>query len=452
MSGTYKPIAALSPDNQGPANTIVAIVLCATSVLFSSVRYAIGRKKLLQFDSDDATFGAALCFGITMSVVSNVSVTAGLGQHQDALSPEKVERYFKLHWATQFLAVIALACAKMSIVLMFRRIVPVPFAPLTLKILVPVTTMYAVICMLLIGFQCQLPSPWILDPKSCSTHGHIYYATIALNILTDLLLAGWMLPAIWALQMERSTKVLVMSLFASRVVVCIVDVGRLILLKRALDSDDQTCVLYLPPLSCQLTYAGTHLLWAIFDQVAVHLSINHATLPRVHVFLGNLQTGLLVTRITTSAVNTGSKGSKPSRDADETLVLSGTDDKERSSRWKWRFTTSGSRSTSRMMKLILKSDRSDTNEEASLSESPLRLQPEQGIELSTTIYADGDSTASAKGRDDSRYELNRQTISTRGSITALPNEYMSRHSNITINVHKTVEMKTELSSGTRRLV
>jgi hypothetical protein len=114
MSGAYKPIAGLSADNQGPANTVVAIILSTTSVLFSSVRYSIGRKRLLQFDSDDFAFGVSLvrlcnmllrvddfliihqCFGVTMSIVSNASVSAGLGRHQDALSPKQVERYFKL--------------------------------------------------------------------------------------------------------------------------------------------------------------------------------------------------------------------------------------------------------------------------------------------------------------------------------------------------------------------
>jgi hypothetical protein len=60
MAGTYKPIAGLSPDNQGPANTVIAITLSATSILFSTVRYAVGRKRLLQFDSDDAVFCLAL--------------------------------------------------------------------------------------------------------------------------------------------------------------------------------------------------------------------------------------------------------------------------------------------------------------------------------------------------------------------------------------------------------
>ncbi|KAF2185563.1 hypothetical protein K469DRAFT_632088, partial [Zopfia rhizophila CBS 207.26] len=234
-----------------------------------------------------------------MSVVSNVSVGAGLGRHQDALSPEEVNRYFKLYWTTQFLGIVALTSAKLSIVLMFRRIVPSQQAPFTLKILIPIMSSYAILALFLIGFQCQLPSPWSFDPKTCSTHGRVYYPTTIFNILTDILLAGWILPSIWALQMRQGTKFLVMALFASRVVVCIVDIGRMFVIHSALQSEDQTWV---------------QLPWAILDQVVVHLSINHATLPRVHGFLSNLQTGLLVTRLTATEVpNTNSKGSKRSR-------------------------------------------------------------------------------------------------------------------------------------------
>ncbi|PVH99995.1 hypothetical protein DM02DRAFT_655868 [Periconia macrospinosa] len=430
MSGTYKPISALSPDNQGAANTIVSIVFIATSVLFSTVRFAVGRKKLLQFDVDDATFGIALCFGITFSIVSNLSVGAGLGQHQNTLSVEKVERYHQLHYTSQLLAIIALACAKLSIVLLFRRIFPATLVPLTLKIFIPIIAFYTSICMLLVGFQCQLPSPWILDPKTCSTHGRVHYATISLNIATDLLLAVWILPAIWALQMKDNIKFLVMALFGSRIVVCAVDIGRIVLLWRALHSEDQT---------------WAQLPWVILDQVVVHLSINHTTLPRIHVFFSNLQTGLLVTQVTARGENSRSKGSKQ------------TDEQERSSGWKWSNKSRGSLSKSKMIKM-LRIDRSERRKEGSISESPLRLQPEQGIELSTTIYAERCSTSSASGKNEDREMWNQESTSSGLPSTTLPKS-LSRFNgggqlkttgsktdipDITINVQRTVEMTTEV--------
>lgn len=201
---------------------------------------------------------------------------------------------------------------------------------------------------------------------------------------------------------------------------------------------------------------GAQLPWAIMDLVVMHLSLNHATLPRVHVFLSNLQTGLLVTRLTTSAVNSNSKGSKRSPDADESLPLSGTDEREHSSRWKWRSgpKSNGSRSRGRVLKL-LRSNHSDNNKEGSISESPLRLQPEHGIELSTQIYADGDSTASGSGKNHNKDDIYQQSIpierpsrSNSGRINGSAPKTNSQQ--ITINVHRTVETKVEFPSQHRK--
>jgi hypothetical protein len=69
MAGTYKPIAGLSPDDHGPVNTIVSIFLIVTSLLLSSVRYAVGRKKLLQLDIDDGIFAIALVRGTLAALI-----------------------------------------------------------------------------------------------------------------------------------------------------------------------------------------------------------------------------------------------------------------------------------------------------------------------------------------------------------------------------------------------
>lgn len=113
MSGKYAPLAPLSPDNQGSANIIVAYVLIFSTFLFWMVRFAVGRKRLLQLDVDDVTFGFAVVhsihiyirnatlilkqiFAIATSIVSHFEVRAGLGRHQANLSDHDVSRYFKV--------------------------------------------------------------------------------------------------------------------------------------------------------------------------------------------------------------------------------------------------------------------------------------------------------------------------------------------------------------------
>lgn len=103
---------------------------------------------------------------------------------------------------------------------------------------------------------------------------------------------------------------------------------------------------------------------------------------------------------------------------------------------------------------------SDKTKDDSTSERPLCLQPEQGIELSTTIYADGDSASSAGGKTEGREEWGQQGLSNGGSIHTLPVEHLSRSESerlprtgpldLMINVHKTVEITTEVLNGKQR--
>jgi hypothetical protein len=106
--------------------------------------------------------------------------------------------------------------------------------------LIPMIGAFALLAFFLIGFQCQLPHPWILNPDNCSTHGNVYYPITIFNILSDAWLACWIVPLVWDLQMARHTKSVIVSLFMSRIVVCIVDIGRLITIRNALHTEDET--------------------------------------------------------------------------------------------------------------------------------------------------------------------------------------------------------------------
>jgi hypothetical protein len=68
------------------------------------------------------------------------------------------------------------------------------------------------------AFQCGAHKPWVLDPKTCPSHGRLLYAVIAMNMVTDGLLACWMLPAVAKLNMSKGNRRTVIALFFARVV------------------------------------------------------------------------------------------------------------------------------------------------------------------------------------------------------------------------------------------
>ncbi|KAF2744452.1 hypothetical protein M011DRAFT_173855 [Sporormia fimetaria CBS 119925] len=185
-------------------------------------------------------------------------------------------------------------CAKASIALMYHRLMPSSCGPKGLKILLPVVAASAVASSLLTAFQCQLPNPWLLQPALCSTQGRVHYATAGLNIATDVLVAFWIVPEIWKLQMTRERRMIVVTLLLWRFFVCTADVWRI---RCAISSTDVT---------------WNFLSWAVLDQILVHLSLNHATLPRINVLLKNMQSGLAAPTVTTDITAThGTRGYGP---------------------------------------------------------------------------------------------------------------------------------------------
>ena len=135
---------------------------------------------------------------------------------------------------------MALAVAKLTLVLLLKHIALIRLGSQTSKSLIYMVAAYTIFSLLLVGFQCQLPQPWILRPNKCSTHGTVYYPITVSNMLTDSLLAFWTFPVIWRLTKRRDTRFVVMWSLGSRLLICVMDVVRMVVIHRALQSEDQT--------------------------------------------------------------------------------------------------------------------------------------------------------------------------------------------------------------------
>ena len=142
------------------------------------------------------------------------------------------------------------------------------------------------------------------------------------------------------------------------------------------------------------------------DQIIVHSSINHATLPRIKAFLSHLQIGPMSVRIT--AVQTYRSISNEQQARQTTVVQpNGSKQNEaafgRPSYQVWRALTN-----------ILWGRLSRA---PSISEQPLKHPHELGIELSTTVWA-GNSALSRSDGDDGQ-----------PAAAPLPSEVLNRGEN-----------------------
>ena len=129
------------------------------------------------------------------------------------------------------------------------------------------------------------------------------------------------------------------------------------------------------------------------DQIVIHLSVNHATLPRIQIFLSNLQSGFLTMTIPVNDSTFNSKYSESHPTADN-----GDNSSPKTSRTGQRKSNGRERRWSKMKNwspLHTLVNKTTSSKAPSISEHPLRLLPEQGIELSTTVYTgDNESTRS----------------------------------------------------------
>jgi len=67
------------------------------------------------------------------------------------------------------------------------------------------------------AFQCGFPRPWEVRRGKCAKGGPLISA-IALNMLSDIVLAGWIMPVLRTLKMEEEKRRTAAILFGIRIV------------------------------------------------------------------------------------------------------------------------------------------------------------------------------------------------------------------------------------------
>lgn len=119
------------------------------------------------------------------------------------------------------------------------------------------------------------------------------------------------------------------------------------------------------------------------DQIVVHLSINHATLPRIQSFLSHLQVGPLIPETTVaqsaSDRSKGRNGTGSRSNHSKYAKLSQND-----------VNKSGSRQSSHVWSALYAGFNKGLGRAPSISEQPLRAERHDAIELSTMVHTGED--------------------------------------------------------------
>ncbi|KAF2192734.1 hypothetical protein K469DRAFT_654560 [Zopfia rhizophila CBS 207.26] len=271
-SGELEPLHRLRSDDRGPIVVIVAYSWIFVSSIAASIRCGIAGNQRLRFKVDDATFLLGVVFAIGSSVFFHLSTNGGLGRHISTVDEAGLDKYYTMMYGGQLTGIAAMALAKTSVVFLSDRVAPQE--PRPYYIMLGLVAIWTILSIFATAFQCSLPHPWVYVPSKCPSHGNLQYPIIVLNIVTDALLATWILPTVWGLIMETGKRVTVIVLFGSRLVVCLVAIAQLVTVSRNLHKEDQTWHSFGP---------------VVWELCVIHLSVLLSTLPRTNRFISALQ-------------------------------------------------------------------------------------------------------------------------------------------------------------------
>ncbi|KAK5173709.1 uncharacterized protein LTR77_002390 [Saxophila tyrrhenica] len=314
-SNAYPPLFANTKNDQGAPPVVLGYIGASITVLVSLIRVGLTLKKQHDLRRDDYLFIAGAVWSssplhkkrytnrtkllaVVTSILLERAVDEGLGRHAATLMHSQLEAYTRLTYATGLLGIVSQAAAKVSVAFLYERLAPRQDKK-GITILLSAIGFWVVFAFIGTAFSCGVQVDW---DASCSAGSWVEFVVIALNFVTDLMLAVWMVPRIWKLQARTKDRVLPIMLMGSRVLVCALQIGQLGVLghlrvNHPFHSNDDTWT--------EVTY------WTITISI-VHLSIITATIPRINSFIADIQTrqaGLALTRSGyDSYVKSGSNG------------------------------------------------------------------------------------------------------------------------------------------------
>ncbi|RAK98221.1 uncharacterized protein BO80DRAFT_412889 [Aspergillus ibericus CBS 121593] len=289
------PLEAITPDNRGPALTIVAFIFLFVTLIVVVVKFGSTLYSKTVLFSTDAPLWIALVIAFIQSLLTQFAVDNGLGRHTSSLSSAEFSKYNKLTYAAQLLPILVLSLSKVSTCRLIYRITPGQHIRQANMVVVIVVGLWTVFALFATAFQCR--PQWEYLPSQCAGEGAVAYPIIIINILTDLALVVLPLVMLWNVQMPFQKRLQIIASFCARLIVVAVSITELVYLPTYLRSNDPT---------------WTIVNVEICNELTMYLSIIAACMPSIYRILSSLKSGLNDVHVSDIELNTtqGATGSR----------------------------------------------------------------------------------------------------------------------------------------------
>jgi hypothetical protein len=169
--GTMFEVVARSPvissNSKGPIVNLVgwiAMVIMCLSVITVLISKYIMLRKLAW---NDLLLTLATLFSIGQTVATSDQVAAGLGRHLASLSAVDYVKFQKAGYAASVLYVAALACAKVSTLVLLLGLTRLVGHRRPILAVMGFVVVWAVCAIIASAFQCNLPHIWAYETGKC---------------------------------------------------------------------------------------------------------------------------------------------------------------------------------------------------------------------------------------------------------------------------------------------
>ncbi|KAH7417417.1 hypothetical protein BKA64DRAFT_300215 [Cadophora sp. MPI-SDFR-AT-0126] len=206
--------------------TIIMALLAAVFVLLRCYSRAVIVKR---FWWDDGNTAVAACFMIMIAVVMIWDSTIGLGLHAwDVDDPGNLVQIAKVFYVMKLFYIIVQVLLKVSILLFYLRVFPVPWIQVVTWILIAFTLLHGVGFFFPILFQCR-PVALLWNARlegHCIQLETIIFPGAIFSIVEDLAILLLPIPCLSKLNVGKGKKISLISMFSVGIIACVISIVR----------------------------------------------------------------------------------------------------------------------------------------------------------------------------------------------------------------------------------
>ncbi|KPA38020.1 integral membrane protein [Fusarium langsethiae] len=266
----------ITDSNKSPLIQVLSLMFLVIAILACLVRTCTKLYMIKTVRADDILIIVATLLAACQTATVFNACEHGLGQHFETLSSDDKEVFFKSQYAINTMLIASLLFCKSSAT-MSLRIVAQKSQKWIIVICEAIVGAWGITALLVNFFQCEPPEPWMYgDNDKCINFTAFWtYYSIA-NIITDLVIFVVMVENVVKIQTSWSKKILVMSVFGSRIFATPAIAAQIHYSNKAFASADHSFAIWPASITIQLVQC---------------LAILTVCLPNFKPFLDSLESG-----------------------------------------------------------------------------------------------------------------------------------------------------------------